>query len=188
MTARLMPPTRVDVTVTEGTSMSVAASPDGRQLAIDLQGGLWLLPSAGGVARRITDEYNDARQPAWSPDGTQMAVIYEGVLALVPVGPSGAPLGTPRRITNEMAHAPSWTADSKRILYQSNNKLRLIDIETGDTRDVRLALDYTPAIPTASGGACRTPGRRPEHDAALHRTGTVVDATGRTVMPGLPVR
>lgn len=48
-----------------------------------------------------------------------------------------------------MAHAPSWTADSKRILYQSNDKLRLIDIETGDTRDVRLALDYTPAIPTA---------------------------------------
>ena len=169
--------------------------------------------ATGGDARwsvPVPDLSLDSRAgagPAWSPDGTQMAVIYEGVLALVPVGPSGAPLGTPRRITNEMAHAPSWTADSTRILYQSNDKLRLIDIETGDTRDVPLALDYTPAIPTERvvvhaghlvDGLSTV--RRDDmdlvieanritrvvpHDAALHRTGTVVDATGRTVMPGL---
>jgi imidazolonepropionase-like amidohydrolase len=136
-----------------------------------------------------------------------MAVIYEGVLALVPVGPDGTPRGTPRRITNEIAHAPSWTADSRRILYQSNDKLRLIDLETGDTRDLPLALSYTPAIPTGrvvvhSGylvdGVSKVRRENMDvvidanritrvvaHDAALHRTGTVVDATGRTVMPGL---
>jgi len=59
----------IDVTVSEGTSMSVAVSPDGRTLAIDLQGSIWTLPSTGGAARRITDLYNDARQPTWSPDG-----------------------------------------------------------------------------------------------------------------------
>ena len=49
--------------------MSVAVSPDGRTLAVDLQGSIWTMPAAGGAATRITDVFNDARQPAWSPDG-----------------------------------------------------------------------------------------------------------------------
>jgi hypothetical protein len=48
-----------------------------------------------------------------------MAAIYEGVLAVWPVSPSGEPLGPPRHVTTESAHAPSWFGDSKRILYQA---------------------------------------------------------------------
>lgn len=59
----------VSVTVSEGTSMSVAVSPDGQTLAVDMQGSIWTLPAAGGAAKRITDLFNDARQPMWSPDG-----------------------------------------------------------------------------------------------------------------------
>ena len=59
----------IDVTVQEGTSMSVAISPDGRTLAIDLQGGIWTMPAGGGAATRVTGIYEDARQPTWSPDG-----------------------------------------------------------------------------------------------------------------------
>ncbi len=86
--------------------------------------------------------------PAWSPDGTKMAAIYEGVLAVWPVSPAGEPLGPPRRITNESAHAPSWSGDSRHILYQSIDKLRIVDVETGDVRTVPFDLKYTPAIPT----------------------------------------
>src|SRR3954454_12725109 len=66
-------PALIDVTVSEGTSMSVAVSPDGRTLAVDLQGSIWTVPSAGGQAKRITDVYNDARQPTWAPDGKSIA-------------------------------------------------------------------------------------------------------------------
>src|SRR5712692_4761709 len=59
----------IDVLVHEGTSMAVAVSPDGHTLAMDLQGSIWLLPATGGLATRITDLFNDARQPTWSPDG-----------------------------------------------------------------------------------------------------------------------
>jgi len=61
-------PAQIDVTVREGTSMSVAISPDGRTIAADMQGSIWTMPAAGGAMTRITDVFNDARQPMWSPD------------------------------------------------------------------------------------------------------------------------
>ncbi|HEY7291438.1 MAG TPA: amidohydrolase family protein [Vicinamibacterales bacterium] len=85
--------------------------------------------------------------PVWSPDGTKMAAIYEGVLAVWPVSPKGEPLGPPRHMTTESAHAPSWAGDSRRILYQSLDKLRLLDIESGEVRDVPVDLHYTQDVP-----------------------------------------
>jgi Tol biopolymer transport system component/imidazolonepropionase-like amidohydrolase len=144
--------------------------------------------------------------PAWSPDGTKMAAIYEGVLAVWPVSAAGEPLGPPRRITNESAHAPSWSGDSRHILYQATDKLRIVDVETGDVRTVPFDLKYTPAIPTArivvhagklvdmKSATARADvdivivGNKitsvVPHDEAAH-TGQVVDASKLTVMPGL---
>src|SRR5262249_17454307 len=84
-------PALIDVTVSEGTSMSVTASPDGRTLAVDLQGSLWTLPAAGGQATRITDVFNDARQPAWSPDGKWIAffAFRDGGYDLWAIAPDG---------------------------------------------------------------------------------------------------
>ena len=42
-------PAMIDVTVREGTSMSVAMSPDGRSIAADMQGSIWIMPAAGGA-------------------------------------------------------------------------------------------------------------------------------------------
>src|SRR5580658_2749120 len=72
-------PQAVTITVHEGTSMQVAASPDGKMLAMDLQGSIWVLPVSGGEARRVTDIFNDARQPQWSPDGRN--IIFFGYRA-----------------------------------------------------------------------------------------------------------
>ena len=76
-----------------------------------------------------------------------MAAIYEGVLAVWPVSHTGEPLGPPRHITAEIAHSPSWAGDSEHILYQSNDKLKTIDIESGEVREIPVDLKYTPAIP-----------------------------------------
>ena len=85
--------------------------------------------------------------PVWSPDGMKMAAIYEGVLSVWPVAPSGEPLGPPRRVTSESAHSPSWQGDSRHILYQSLDQLRIVDIETGETKTVPFNMTWTPAIP-----------------------------------------
>ena len=85
--------------------------------------------------------------PVWSPDGTRMAAIYEGTLSVFPVSTAGEPLGPPRHLTTEIAYSPSWAGDSRHILYQSNDKLRLMDIETGETRTVPLVLNYQVNVP-----------------------------------------
>jgi Tol biopolymer transport system component/imidazolonepropionase-like amidohydrolase len=145
--------------------------------------------------------------PVWSPDGTKMAAIYEGVLSVWPVAPSGEPLGPPRRVTTESAHAPSWAGDSRQILYQSLDKLRIVDIETGTTRTVPLDLKYTPAIQTTrvvvhAGRLVdmKSPTARSNVDITIegnqiiavgphaegnHANAHFVDASNLTVMPGL---
>jgi imidazolonepropionase-like amidohydrolase len=129
------------------------------------------------------------------------------VLAVWPVAPSGEPLGPPRHITTESAHAPSWAGDSKHILYQSMDKLKTVDLETGETREIPVDLTYTPSIPKGRmvihagqlvDGKAQTAradvdivieGNRIQsvqaHSASLHAGARVVDASNLTAMPGL---
>ena len=114
--------------------------------------------------------------PVWSPDGTKMAAIYEGLLTVWPVSRAGAPLGPPRRITSELAHAPSWMGDSQHMLYQGLDSLRIINIENGETQDVKVDLTYTPAIPTGrtivhAGTLDRHDERDPEDERRRHHRG-----------------
>src|SRR6266446_9128050 len=109
----------------------------------DLDGDKWYAP-----APLLSIDSRGGCGPVWSPDGTKMAAIYEGVLHVWPVAVSGEPLGPPRRVTNESSHSPSWQGDSRHILYQSLDKLRIVDVETGDTRTIPLDLKWTPAVPT----------------------------------------
>ena len=145
--------------------------------------------------------------PVWSPDGSKMAAIYEGVLTVWPVAASGEPQGPPRRITSESAHSPSWQGDSRHILYQSLDQLRIVDIETGETKTVPFNMTWTPAIPkgrvVVHAGKLldmKSPTLRSNidvivtgnritsvvpHAAANHLKAEVVDASDLTVMPGL---
>jgi Tol biopolymer transport system component/imidazolonepropionase-like amidohydrolase len=146
--------------------------------------------------------------PVWSPDGTQMAAIVDGLLTVWPVARDGAPRGSPRPLSTERAGSPTWTGDSRRLLYQSGDRLKIVDVASGrvvQTIDPRLT--WTPAAtPTGSktihagrfwngradrpqanidivvdGGRIKSVGA---HSDALH-AGTVVDASRDTVIPGL---
>jgi len=145
--------------------------------------------------------------PVLSPDGTKMAVVYDGKLSLIGTSADGAPTAAPRRLTTDMAYMPTWTGDSKSILYQSMDKLRIVEVESGRARDVPMALTYTPSFPRErylihAGRLVdmksdvarenvdvvisenRVTSVAPHSDAA-HSNVRVIDAGTRTVMPGL---
>src|SRR5438093_2738295 len=111
----------IDVTVHEGTSMSVALSPDGRTLAIDLQGSIWTLPAAGGAAKRLTDIFEDAHQPSWSPDGRSIAFFAytDGGYDIWTMAPDGS---TRRKLTWGPFDdgEPVWSHDGTRLAFSSD--------------------------------------------------------------------
>ncbi|MEO8361030.1 MAG: amidohydrolase, partial [Vicinamibacteria bacterium] len=199
-------------------------SPDGKRVAVTMvapystrfregTNQVLTMSSSGGDDKWFAPQPNlsiDSRGgcgPAWSPDGTKMAMIYEGVLAVVPVSKAGEPLGPPRHITTEQAHSPSWAGDSKHILYQSMDKLKLIDIETGVIKDVPVDLSYTLDVPKArtlihagrlvdgNSETARTnvdvvvEGNRivsvAPHSAVGHSGPNFIDGSALTLMPGL---
>jgi len=145
--------------------------------------------------------------PVWAPDGTQMAAIVDGLLAVWPVARDGTPQRPPRFVSTERAGSPTWTGDSRRILYQSGHRLKLVDVASSRVvQEIDPHLTWTPSSPagtkTVHAGSLwngRTDTLQPNvdivvegnrirsvepHRDALH-AGTVVDASNETVIPGL---
>ena len=123
--------------------MAVAASSDGRALAIDLQGSIWTLPASGGTATRVTDEYNDARQPTWSPDGRWIAFqgFRDGGYDIWAITPRGDSL---RQLTwgPYDDREPAWSHDGTRVAFSSdrgdagNYNIWTLDVRSGQLQQV----------------------------------------------------
>ena len=109
---------------------------------MDLQGSIWVLPAAGGAAKRITDLFNDARQPVWSPDGKSIAFFAyrDGGYDLWSVSPDGtrpaaAHLGHVRRpragLSAMTAPASPFASDRGNPLGSDYN-IFVLDLRSGD--------------------------------------------------------
>ena len=168
-------------------------------------------PSVPGQARRVVPNQHvpigkrAGDGPAWSPDGKLLAYVANEFLYVMPVTASGDPAGPPRQLTEELTDSISW-AGANQILYMATDRLKLVNVADKTTRDVPINLTWQRKIPT--GRTVVHAGRLIDmksanaqadidividghrirsveaHRADLH-TGTVVDASGMSVMPGL---
>jgi len=200
-------------------------SPDGKVLLVAafdqysqrFREGVWqwmLIPVDGSGSPRFLENVTPDRSlvngvdegPLWSPDGTKVVVVMDDVLQVIDVRPNGEPAGRFRRITSEASHSPSWTADSRHILYLATDQLKMISLDDHNGRNLPLDLEWQPKIPSGrlvvhagrlwngrdqreqtdvdiTVDANRIQSIQP-HQQKLH-TGKVVDASGKTVIPGL---
>lgn len=143
--------------------------------------------------------------PVWSPDGTQMAYIHDGLLWTVAVDRRGNPLGPPKRLTSELADAPSWTADSRSLVFLAVDQLKQVFVESGRIETIPLNVNWQAAQPAGNlvihagqvfDGRSATYRRNVDiliqgnrikaivpHQPA--RAGKRIDASQQTVIPGL---
>ena len=150
--------------------------------------------------------------PLYSPDGSSVAFVMQSVLWTRPVDKNGVPTGPGRAINNEVTDAPTWSRDSRHLLYLSNGKLRMIGVDGSNPTTVPLDMNWSYEV--AAGRTFIHAGRlwdgrgaavrsnvdivvandriesiQPHSDAA-QRTATqnheqIVDASALTVIPGL---
>ena len=125
-------------TLTQGTNLSVDAASDGR-LAIDLLGGIWIVPPPGGQTVALTDGPLPARRPKWSPDST--SIVYQArsgsqdQLWLYRFDDEAARTISDGRYQDQH---PDWHPDGERLVYSSDRRdsafdLWEIDLPTGLT-------------------------------------------------------
>lgn len=143
--------------------------------------------------------------PVWSPDGSTMAFAVASVLYVMDVEADGTPAGPARQITDEVTDAPSWSGDSKELLYLNNARLRMVSAEGGLSRTVAVPLTWTNIRPRGriviqagemwDGSSIRL---RRDVDIVVEgqritavegrkagRDSTVIDARDSVVIPGL---
>ena len=95
-----------------------ALSPDGKQIAFTYKGCIYVVPSVGGAAQRVTPSTGYSYAPVWSPDGKTLAYANDhyGNFDIFTVSAQG---GTPQRVTtNSAKETPyAFSNDGKRIYF-----------------------------------------------------------------------
>ena len=142
------------ITVTEGTNMAVAVSPDGKTLIIDLQGMLYSLPSTGGKAKQLTGPLVEASHPEYSPDGNQVVLqSYQGgTFHIWLMKADGTGL---RQLTTGHGddREPRFSPDGKTVAFSSDRAFKgsydvwTVDVASGKLKQITSGVDdeYEPA-------------------------------------------
>ncbi|HYJ53006.1 MAG TPA: amidohydrolase family protein [Allosphingosinicella sp.] len=108
---------QVPISVNEGTWMNVDVSPDGRTIAFDLLGDIYVMSINGGTPTRITSGLAFDMQPRFSPDGRLIAFTSDrgGGDNIWVMNADGSGARAITRETFRLLNAPTWSADGQYI-------------------------------------------------------------------------
>ena len=122
VTAAHGPTKTVSLTTSEGTWMNLDVSPDGGEVVFDLVGDLYVMPIAGGTARRLTSGPAFDVQPRFSPDGSQISFTSDraGGDNIWVMNRDGS---EPRQVTKEsfrLLNNAAWTPDGEYLIARKH--------------------------------------------------------------------
>ena len=142
-TLPLRPEREIAFTTHEGTWLSPDLSPDGRQIAFELLGDLYVIDANGGAARPIATGMPFNSQPAFAPDGKRIAFLSdrrgpEDVWTSKLDGSDAQPVT--HFVGDAILTSPSWSADGRTIFVSRFHpeyvafELLSVDVMTGETK------------------------------------------------------
>src|SRR5262245_31967601 len=107
----------VNVDVDEGTWMNVDVSPDGKEIAFDLLGDIYVMPATGGEAHALTSGIAWDMQPRYSPDGKWIAFTSDrsGGDNIWVMSRDGKDAKQVTKESFRLPNSPAWTPDSQYI-------------------------------------------------------------------------
>lgn len=126
-------------------------SPDGTRIAFWRDGDTWVMPVAGGEAKRVTSgEYGAVGSPVWSPDGTRM-LVSSGASGFAQLAVVDVASGALTALTYGQAETSdaSWSPDGRSVVYIVNDGLgmsRQVMLAAADGRSPARALTRGTAI------------------------------------------
>jgi Tol biopolymer transport system component len=136
----------IEVTVTEGSWMSLDVSPDGATIVFDLLNDIYEIPASGGEARLIHGGPATQVTPVFSPDGKKLAYLSDesGADNLWISDVDGRAARAVTTETVDMPMAPTWTSRGDGLAaalmpaaYPNNaTEIRLFDFGGGAGRTI----------------------------------------------------
>ena len=126
---------RLDATPLDGTERGSSPffSWDGAWVGFFADGRLKRIPSAGGAAVDIAEAPGFPAGASWGPDD-RIVFAYGADSSLHVVSARG---GTVQRVANvAAARNPHVLADGRTVLYESSFRIHVVDLQSGDTKEL----------------------------------------------------
>lgn len=125
------------LTTTRGTEATPSWSPDGSQIAYvsDDRGSaqIFIKPLSGGAGTLLKTNSTYTTEPAWSPDGKSIAYSIRAA-GQSQIGLNVLGSGEQKILTKSgVNETPSWTRNSRHLVYANSGRLYVLDSVTGQT-------------------------------------------------------
>jgi imidazolonepropionase-like amidohydrolase/Tol biopolymer transport system component len=113
---------KVPIAVDEGSWMNVDVAPDGRTIAFDLLGDIYIMPIEGGTPTRIAEGLAYEHQPRFSPDGKRIAFVSDagGGDNIWLMNRDGSDRRQLSKEDFRLLNQPSWSPDGQFIVAKKH--------------------------------------------------------------------
>jgi tricorn protease len=129
-----------EIVSTENTADSFSPSPDGRFLAVDFRGEVFIVPAEAGVGerRRITDSAWRQGGAMYSPDGRYVAYLSDETRE-EEVWVHDLRTGQKRQLTRHPSkkNIEIWSPDSRTVYWQADQRIYASDIDGSPAREIK---------------------------------------------------